>query len=170
MKKILIALSVSLIIVQVSADNVLQTKTFAKDNGWRIGVSKEIRAQKGGITMKDGEVTIQHPGIKTTSYSLQINKTVKLEVGKQYKLAFDATVNAPCRIEIVYATKKPPYLVYCRTWVNLTPDKKRYGHILDIKTKKGQASTNRPCMIRIYFGVNKKFTATLKDISIQLTK
>ncbi len=153
--------------LRASEVNLFETSTFSKDNGWKIAVDKVSAKAGGSIFFEEGKAVVECPNIITQPYAVHLVRTTKLELGAKYRMKFEAEVESPGTLEIVYGTRKAPYKIYCRQYVQLEPGQKEYEVVLGIKEDaSGVEDLSRHYIIRLYFGGQKNTKLTMSNIEL----
>ena len=102
----------SVSVINVFAGEV--SERFSKSDGWKFGVSKKAKALGGFIKEDAGIVKVKHPDGDIKKYELQLSRQIKLEIGKKYRLQFNAIASRDGVVEVVYGTARPPQQTYYR--------------------------------------------------------
>ncbi len=153
-------------ILLVSLTGAAQNISFVPAS-WKTGIAKPASAKGGAINISAGKASIATPDLELRKYDIQMTTLLNLEMNGKYQLHFKAQVNKTGSIEVAYTTEKPPYQSYFRTWIKLEPGKTDYSITINITKKPKQPwESGRACVLRLYFGTNRNWQATLSNIKL----
>ena len=159
-------LSLNVSVALAGSEHLFSSTAVAPQSGWEGHAGAAAKKAGGSLTLLDGKARIKVPESVLPPHELQLVRPIDVELDSGYRLGFTVETDRTGMVEIVYGTRNPPYISYCRTWLKLKAGKHDYECGLAFKKNK-TGKDQAPRLLRFYFGSCKGAELTVSNLTLE---